>query len=144
MYNFEEIKKALEPYKGRISGGIFNCFGSDSPDQFETIYCKDGVTILHNTYYDYMDVVGLSEKHFNDVCEMCGFDWDAEYARQEKEWAEVELCRDADIINNVISFMTAYFTNEINENELVNLLMSISNNNKYVKEHILNIITDCE
>lgn len=142
MYNFEEIKKALEPYKGSIEGGIFSCIGNDSPDTFDTIYDKDGVLIMHNTNYNYLDVVGLSKEHFNEVCEMCRFDWDAEYARQEKEWAEVEMSRDAEVINNVISFMTAYFTNEINENGLVDLLMSVSNNNEYVREHILNIITD--
>lgn len=142
MYNFEEIKGVLEPYRNSIEGGVYHCIGNDSPDMFNTVYDKDGVLIMHNTNYNYLDVVGLSEEHFNDVCEMCRFDWDAEYARQEKGWVEVGLCRDADVINNVISLMTAYFTNEINENELVDLLMSVSNNNKYVKEHILNIITD--
>lgn len=142
MYNFEEIKKVLEPYKGRISGGIFNCFGSDSPDQFETIYYKDGVTILHNTYYDYMDVVGLSEEHTKYVADMCGFDYEAEQKRVNEEIVEYELQHDADKINQTISIMTGYFRGDINENELIDLLMSVSGNNKYVKEHILNIITD--
>lgn len=142
MYNFEEIKKVLEPYKGRISGGIFNCFGSDSPDQFETIYYKDGVTILHNTYYDYMDVVGLSQEHTKYVADMCAFDYEAEQKRVKEEMVEYELQHDADKINQTISIMTGYFRGDINENELVDLLMSVSGNNKYVKEHILNIITD--
>jgi hypothetical protein len=144
MYNFEEIKKALEPYKGRINGGIFDCFGSDSPDQFETIYYKDGVTILHNTYYDYMDVVGLSEEHFKCVADMCAFDYEAEEKRIKEEMIEYELQHNANTINQTISIMTGYFSGDINENELIDLLMSVSDNNKYVKEHILNIITDCE
>ena len=144
MYNFEEIKNVLEPYKGRISGGVFNCFESDSPDQFETIYYKDDVTILHNTYYDYMDIVGLSEDHFKMVSNMCELDYEAEQKRLEEEMVEYELLHDAYKINKTISIMTDYFSGNINENELIDLLMSISNNNTYVKEHILNIITDCE
>lgn len=144
MYNFSEIKKALEPYKGSVDGGVFPCIGSDSPDQFNTIYNKDGVLIMHNTYYDYLDVVGLSEEHFNEVSEMCRFDWEAEYARQEEALKESEIKSEANTINNVITVMASYFTNEINENELVDLLMTISNNNEYVKEHILNVITDAE
>lgn len=144
MYNFEEIKKVLEPYRNSIDGGVFSCIGNDPPDMFNTIYGKDGVLIMHNTNYNYLDVVGLSKEHFMEVADMCRFDWEAEYARQEKAWEESESMRDAETINNVISLMTAYFTNEINENELVDLLMSVSGNNKYVKEHILNIITDAE
>lgn len=144
MYNFEEIKKVLEPYKDRISGGVFDCFGRDLPNQFETIYRKDGVTILHNTNYCYMDIVGLSEEHFKIVRDMCEFDYEAEQRRQEEEMVEYGLQQDANTINQTISIMTGYFSGDINENELVDLLMSISNNNKYVKEHILNIITDQE
>lgn len=144
MYNFNEIKKTLEPYKGSVGGGVFPCIGNDSPDQFNTIYDKDGVLIMHNTYYDYLDVVGLSEEHFNEVSKMCGFDWEAEYARQKEDLEECELKSEANTINNVITVMVSYFTNEINENELVDLLMTISNNNGYVKEHILNVITDAE
>lgn len=144
MYNFDEIKKALEPFKGSVGGGVYPCIGSDSPDMFNTIYDKDGVLIMHNTNYDYLDVVGLSEEHFTEVADMCRFDWDAEYARQEKAWKEYELKSEANTINNVITVMASYFTNEINENELVGLLMTISNNNEYVKEHILNVITDTE
>jgi hypothetical protein len=142
MYNFEEIKKALEPYKGSISGGVFPCIGSDSPDQFNTIYNKDCVLIMHNTYYDYLDVVGLSEEHFKEVYEMCRFDWEAEQARQKEEWKEVELLTAAEPVNHAISIMTSYFMGDINENELIGLLMTATNNNKYVKEHVLNIITD--
>lgn len=142
MYNFKEILKTLEPYTGMISGGVFDCFGSDLPSQFETIYCKDGVTILHNTNYDYMDVVGLSEEHFKCVADMCAFNYEAEQKRVEEEMVEYELLHDANTINQTISVMTGYFNGDINENELVDLLMSISGNNKYVKEHILNIITD--
>lgn len=142
MYNFEEILKTLEPYKGRISGGVFDCFGNDSPDQFETIYCKDGVTILHNTNYDYMDVVGLSEEHTKEIANMIGFDYEAEQVRQEAEFQEYSLIHDAEPIIQTISIMAGYFAGDINENELIDLLMSISNGNKYVKEHILNLITD--
>ena len=142
MYNFEEIKKVLEPYKDSIEGGIYSCIGSDSPDQFNTIYNKDGVLIMHNTNYNYLDVVGLSEEHFKEVYEMCRFDWEAEHARQEEEWKEFELLTAAEPVNHAISIMTSYFMGDINENELIELLMTATNNNKYVKEHVLNIITD--
>lgn len=144
MYNFEEIKKALEPYTGSIEGGVFDCIGSDSPDQFETVYSKDGVLIMHNTNYNYMDIVGLSEEHFMEVADILRFDWEAEHARQEEDWKEFELINAANPVNQTISIMTSYFMCDINENELVDLLMTITNNNKYVKEHILNVITDKE
>ena len=144
MYNFEEIMKVLEPYKGRVSGGIFDCFGNDLPSQFETIYRKDDVTILHNTNYDYMDIVGLSKEHFKIVSAMCEFDYEAEQRRLEEEMVEYDLLHDATKINQTISIMTGYFSGDINENELIDLLMSVSANNKYVKEHILNVITDCK
>jgi hypothetical protein len=141
MYNFEEIKKALEPYKGSVSG-VFNCIGSDPSNQFNTVYNKDGVLILHNTYYNYLDVVGLSKEHFSEVYEMSNFDWDTYMQRQQEELEELELRKEADLINKIISITAGYFIESINENELIELLMSISNNNKYVKEHILNVITD--
>ena len=144
MYNFEEIKKALEPYKGSIDGGVFNCIGSDSPDQFETIYSKDGVLIMHNTNYNYMDIVGLLQEHLEEVADMIGFDWDAEYAFQEEENRKFEMLTIADPVNQAISIMAGYFLGDINENELVELLMVATNNNKYVKEHILNVITDIQ
>lgn len=140
-YNFEEIKKVLKPYE-KITCGVFDCFGNDSPNQFESVYEKDGVTILHNFNYNYLDVVGLSEEHFNEIADMCNFDYEAEQERIEKEMVEYELQHEANTINQTISIMTSYFSSDINENELVELLMSVSNNNKYVKEHILNIITD--
>ena len=142
MYNFEEIKKALEPYNGSIEGGVYGCIGSDSPDQFETIYSKDGVLIMHNTNYNYMDIVGLSKEHFEEIANILRFDWDAEYARQEEEWKEAESLHAAEPVNHAISIMTSYFMGDINENELIELLMTVTNNNKYVKEHILNVITD--
>ena len=144
MYNFEEIKKALEPYTGRIGGGVFSCIGNDSPDQFEAIYNKDGVLIIHNTYYDYMDIVGLSKEHFEEVADTLSIDWEAIYAEQKKDMEEYELLSAAEPVNRTISIMTSYFSGDINENELVDLLMTITNNNKYVKEHILNVITDKE
>lgn len=142
MYNFEEIKKALEPYNGSIEGGVFGCIGSDSPEQFKTIYNKDGVLIMHNTNYNYMDIVGLSEEHFKEIADTLRFDWDAEYARQEEELKEVELLTEAEPVNHAISIMADYFMGDIDENELIELLMTVTNNNKYVKEHILNVITD--
>lgn len=144
MYNFEEIKSALEPYRNRIDGGVFSCFGSDSPDQFITVYKKNGVTILHNTNYNYMDVVGLSKEHLGEIVDMISFDWAEYYEQQETEASEYEFINEACVINNTISIMTSYFSGDIDEDGLVDRLMSMSNNNKYVKEHILNIITDQE
>lgn len=144
MYNFEEIKKVLEPYRNRIDGGVFNCFGSDSPDQFTTVYKKDGITILHNTNYNYMDVVGLSEEHLGEIVDMISFDWAEYYEQKEAEASEYEFINEASVINNTISIMTSYFSGDIDEDGLVDMLMSMSNNNKYVKEYILNIITDQE
>jgi predicted esterase YcpF (UPF0227 family) len=82
------------------------------------------------------------KKHFKEVYEMCRFDWEAEQARQDEEWKEVELLTAAEPVNHAISIMTSYFMGDINENELIELLMTATNNNKYVKEHVLNIITD--
>lgn len=142
MYNFEEIKKVLEPYKNYVEGGVYSCVGDAPADQFKTVYDKDGVLILHNTYLNYMDVIGLSEEHIKEVANMVSFDYEAEQARQEVEWQEYSLIHDAEPIIQTISIMTGYFMGDINETELVDLLMSISNDNKYVKERILNIITD--
>lgn len=142
MYNFEEIKKVLEPYRNHIGGGVYSCIGSSPADQFETVYDKDGVLILHNIYMNYMDVIGLSEEHIKEVADMVSFDYEAAQARQEAEWQEYNLIHDAEPIIQTISIMSGYFMGDINETELVDLLMSTSNNNKYVKEHILNIITD--
>lgn len=142
MYNFEEIKKVLEPYTNCIEGGVYSCIGNDSPDQFETVYNKDGVLIMYNTNYCYMDIVGLSKEHFEYAADIITFDWKAEEERRAFEWDEFEALNVAEPINRTISIMTSYFTGDINEDELIELLMSASNNNKYVKEHVLNIITD--
>lgn len=142
MYNFEEIKGVLEPYRNSIDGGVWSCIGNAPADQFKTVYDKDGVLILHNTYMNYMDVIGLSEEHTKEVADMVSFDYEAEQARQEAEMQEYNLRHDAEPIIQTISIMAGYFMGDINENELIDLLMSTSDDNKYVKEHILNIITD--
>jgi hypothetical protein len=47
-------------------------------------------------------------------------------------------------INRVISIMNSYFTEHNNKEKLIGELMRYSNNNPYVREHILNTITDKE
>lgn len=68
MYNFEEIKEVLIPYIGPDFGGIYFSRSTNKTDSFETIYDKDGVTIYYCTNASYIDCIGLSNEHIDEMC----------------------------------------------------------------------------
>lgn len=67
MYNFEEIKNVVKQYKNS-DYQIFNTRNLVG-DRMKEIYNKDGVKILECRYYSYLEVLGLSEKDFDSLCD---------------------------------------------------------------------------
>lgn len=70
MYNFEEIKDVLLPYARPDFGGIYFSRSTNKTDSFEVIYDKDGVTIYYCTNASYIDCVGLSKEHIDEMCDV--------------------------------------------------------------------------
>lgn len=70
MYNFEEIKEVLIPYIRPDFGGIYFSRSTSKTDTFEVIYDKDGVTIYYCTNASYIDCVGLSKEHIDEMCDI--------------------------------------------------------------------------
>ena len=68
MYNFEEIKEVLIPYIRPDFGGIYFSRSTNKTDSFEVIYDKDGVTIYYCTNASYVDCIGLSKEHIDEMC----------------------------------------------------------------------------
>ena len=139
MYNFEEIKNVLERYEVEM---VYSCFGSDPCYKYDTVYTKDGVVILHESNYNFLEVVGLSKEHFNEICNICIIDHKAEYQRNLEELAEYEALCCSEPICRTIDIMVDYFAGNIDDNALVEAFKSMSYNNKYVIDHIISVITD--
>lgn len=70
MYNFEEIKEVLLPYIRPDFGGIYFSRSTDKTASFDVIYDKDGVTIYYCTNASYVDCVGLSKEHIDEMCDI--------------------------------------------------------------------------
>lgn len=70
MYNFEEIKEVLLPYARPDFGGIYFSRSTNKTDSFDVIYDKDGVTIYYCTNASYVDCIGLSKEHINEMCDI--------------------------------------------------------------------------
>jgi hypothetical protein len=70
MYNFEEIKEVLIPYIRPDFGGIYFSRSTSKTDSFEIIYDKDGVTIYYCTNASYVDCIGLSKEHIDEMCDI--------------------------------------------------------------------------
>lgn len=70
MYNFEEIKEVLIPYIRPDFGGIYFSRSTSKTDSFEVIYDKDGVTIYYCTNTSYVDCIGLSNEHIDEMCDI--------------------------------------------------------------------------
>ena len=88
MYNFEEIKEVLLPYARPDLGGIYFSRSTNKTDSFEVIYDKDGVTIYYCTNASYIDCIGLSKEHIEEMCDIL-----YEYAEKYAEEYEKEMER---------------------------------------------------
>lgn len=80
MYNFEEIKEVLVSYIRPDFGGIYFSRSTCKTASFEVIYDKDGVTIYYCTNANYVDCIGLSKEHIDEMCDIM--------AKAYKEYAE--------------------------------------------------------
>ena len=90
MYNFEEIKKVLLPYARPDFGGIYFLRSTNKTDSFDVIYDKDGVTIYYCTNASYVDCIGLSKEHIDEMCDILSKIYN-EYAEEyEKEMERLQ------------------------------------------------------
>lgn len=115
MYNFEEIKEVLMPYMRPDFGGIYFSRSTSKTDTFEVIYDKDGVTIYYCTNASYIDCVGLSKEHID---EMCGIitkvyeEYEEEYEKEmERLQAEEEYYYEEPL--NYHEYMEGFDENDI-------------------------------
>lgn len=80
MYNFEEIKEILVSYIRPDIGGIYFSRSTSKTDSFEVIYDKDGVTIYYCTNASYVECIGLSQEHHDEIFDIM--------VKKYKEYAE--------------------------------------------------------
>lgn len=80
MYNFEEIKEILVSYIRPDFGGIYFSRSTNKTDSFKVIYDKDGVTIYYCTNASYIDCIGLSQEHYDEMYDII--------VRKHKEYVE--------------------------------------------------------
>lgn len=90
MYNFEEIKEVLMPYMRPDFGGIYFSRSTSKTDSFEVIYDKDGVTIYYCTNASYIDCIGLSQEHFDELYDMLVKTYKEYIEEQEKEMERLQ------------------------------------------------------
>lgn len=90
MYNFEEIKEVLMPYMRPDFGGIYFSRSTNKTDSFEVIYDKDGVTIYYCTNASYIDCIGLSQEHFDELYDMLVKTYKEYIEEQEKEMERLQ------------------------------------------------------
>ena len=142
MYDFEFIKGHISDVVN--SRGLKLTYGVQTweeniirGDEYETWYDKDDILILYYYKGDYLYVEGLMSWDFNTLYNMFPPDFEA----INKD--EIYFIESHDI-NRIISIMNSYFTEHNNKDRLIEDLMKHSNNNPYVKEYILNVLTDKE
>jgi hypothetical protein len=142
MYNFEFIKGHISDVVN--SRGLKLTYGVQTweenvirGDECENWYSNDDVLILYYYKDDYLYVEGLLSWDFDTLYNMFPPDFEAIH-KDEMYFME------SHDINRVISIMNSYFTEHNNKEKLIGELMRYSNNNPYVREHILNTITDKE
>lgn len=140
MYNFDFIKGHISDVVN--SRGLKLTHGIQTweeniirGDEFEEWYNENEVIILYYYKGDYLYVEGLLYDDFNILCTMFPPDYeaihkDAMYFMESQE------------INRVITVMNNYFVDHKNADKLIEGLMDLSNNNPYVKNYILDIITN--
>ena len=90
MYNFEEIKEVLMPYMRPEFGGIYFSRSTSKTDSFEVIYDKDGVTIYYCTNASYIDCIGLSQEHFDELYDILVKTYKEYMEEQEKEMERLQ------------------------------------------------------
>lgn len=90
MYNFEEIKGVLIPYISPDFGGIYFSRSTNKTDSFEVIYDKDGVTIYYCTNASYVDCIGLSEEHIDEMCDIISKAYKEYIEEYEKEMEKLK------------------------------------------------------
>ena len=65
MSKIDNLKKFLRT-SGLLGKQVFNC-ESLVGDEREVVYSKDGVKVLVCYYWDYVEILGLSEAEFNSI-----------------------------------------------------------------------------
>lgn len=140
MYNFEFIKGHISDVVN--SRGIKLTYGVQTweeniirGDEYEEWYNENEVLILYYYKGDYLYIEGLLSKDFNTLCKMFPPDYEMMY-KDEMYFME------SHDTNRVIAIMNSYFTDHKDTDKLIDELMKFSNNNPYVKNYILDIITN--
>lgn len=69
----ERLKKVLDYIKANHRSGIqVFCSRNTIGDQMETVWNEDGVVIDYCPYYDYLEVLGLTEDEIHELCGLLG------------------------------------------------------------------------
>lgn len=162
-YDFEEIKNFLS--EKAFQGGVAIGKGVDNPDHFDVIWEAYGVTIRHNWYHDYIDIVGMSEEDALAIRKMVNEFTDRktppDMIKSGPEDSEIPYegpdCSDYyeddcdngdDMFDwfiktyatpaycNIISAMVCYMNGEFTREQTIADIMRSTDNNHNVKDHL--------
>lgn len=163
-YDFEEIKNFLS--EKAFQGGVAIGKGVDNPDHFYVIWEAYGVTIRHNWYHDYIDIVGMSKEDALAIRKMVHeftdrktpptiFESDPEDSEIPYEGPDCDSdyyednCDSGDDMFdwfiktyatpaycNIISAMVCYMNGEFTREQTIADIMRSTDNNHNVKDHL--------
>lgn len=98
----ERLTKVLDYIKANYHSGIqVFCSRNTIGDQMETVWSEDGVVIDYCHYYDYLEVLGLTEDEIHSLYDLLG-----DYSTFEFEESEVEedpTDKYEDFLNEIIN-----------------------------------------
>ena len=118
----QRLTKVLDYIKANYYSGIqVFCSRNTVGDQMETVWNEDGVVIDYCPYYDYLEVIGLTEDEIHALCDLLGeyskFEFE-ELEPEESEEPETNKYKDFlnEIINEVENFGKGTFDVALDEN----------------------------
>jgi len=99
----QRLTKALDYIKANYYSGIqVFCSRNTVGDQMETVWSEDGVAIDYCPYYDYLEVLGLTEDEIHALCDLLGDFSKFEFEEPKHEVEEEPVNKYKDFLDEVI------------------------------------------
>lgn len=99
----QRLEKVLDYIKANYYSGIqVFCSRNTVGDQMETVWNEDGVVIDYCPYYDYLEVLGLTEDEIHALCDLLGDFSKFEFEEPEPEVEEEPTNKYKDFLDEII------------------------------------------
>lgn len=99
----QRLEKVLDYIKANYHSGIqVFCSRNTVGDQMETVWSEDDVVIDYCPYYDYLEVLGLTEDEIHALCDLLGDFSKFEFEELEPEVEEEPVNKYKDFLDEII------------------------------------------